>query len=352
VISRATYCTREDVASVLQVLQSPRAFPQIDRAIESASNNIDARCHRVFHPREAVKTFPWPDPNSSSRSWVLWLDSNDLLQITTLTSGGTTIPPAGFYLEPQRYGPPYTRIETNQASVSAFSSGPGTQQRSISVTGRWGYSDTVQAVTTLAGAIASTTATSLAVTQGADVGVGDLLLIDTERMIVTGRSLITTAQTLQTPLGASAASASVLVTTGTAYTVGEVITLDAEQMLITDIAGNILTVERAVNGSVLAAHTGSTIYAPRTLRVTRGAHGTTAATHLDLAVVSRSVVPGNVRSLAIGESLVELQQGAAAYARTAGSGENERTIGSGPGLNDLRDQVETQFQRKVRQRAV
>lgn len=349
-LSRATYCTREDVLSVLQVLQTPRAYPQVDRAIESATDNIDRRCHRTFHPTTATRYFPWPDANSSAVSWRFWLDDNELGgALTTLTSGGTTI--TSYFLEPQAAGPPYNRIEINTASTAAFSTG-STHQRAIVVTGPFGYSTATQAATALAGALASTSATTLAVADGSQVGVGDLLVIDSERLIVTGRSALTSAQTLQTPMTASAANTSCAVTTGTAFHIGEVITLDTEQMLITEITGNTLTVERAVNSSVLATHAGSTIYAPRTLTVVRGANGTTAATHLDAAPVLRSWVPAPVRSLAIAESIVELQQGGAGYARTAGSGENERVIGAGAGLSDLRDQVETGFRRKVRIRVV
>lgn len=350
-LQRATYCTREDVLSVLQVLQSPRAYAQVDRAIESATMNIDVRCHRTFHPIIATKLFPWPDPNSSAVSYRLWLDANDLASAIAVSSGGVVITPAQYFLEPQRYGPPYTHLEINLDEAGAFSSSD-TNQRAISIAGTWSYSDVTQPVTALAGALASTTATTLTVADGSGVGIGDLLTLGTERLIVTGRSLVTSAQTVLTPLTASASTTGVVVTTGSAFHEGEVITLDTEQMAITSITGNTLIVERAVNSSVLAVHTGSTIYVPRVLTVVRGANGSTAATHLDAAMVSRQVVPPPVRSLAIAEALVELAQGAAGYARTAGSGDNERTLGSGPGLNDLRDQVDAGFRRKVRMRVV
>lgn len=346
-LARATYCTREDVLSVLGQLQAPRSATAVDRAIESATTSIDGRLHRTFHPTLATKSFPWPDPNSNARSWRLWLDANDLLAVTTLTSGGTTV--TDYFLEPQRYGPPYTHIEINQAGQDSWSSG-STNQRAISVTGTWGYTNVARITTALVGSVAF--GTSVTVTAGDQIGIGDLLLIDSERMIVTGRRLISTGQTVQTPMTASAASTSLAVVNGTLYFEGEVLTVDTEQMLITAIIGNTLVVERAVNSSVLATHTGSTIYAPRIYDVVRGANGTTAVIHADGSLVSRSVVPAPIRSLAIGEALVELGQGAAGYARTAGSGDNERTIGSGPGLNDLRDQVETSFRRKVRSRVV
>ncbi len=350
-LQRATYCTREDVLSVLQVLQSPRAYTQVDRAIESATMNIDVRCHRTFHPIIATKLFPWPDPNSSAISYRLWLDANDLATANTVSSGGVVITAGQYFLEPQRYGPPYTHLEINLDGAGAFSSSD-TNQRAISIAGVWSHSDVTQPVTALAGALASTSATTLTVADGSGVGIGDLLTIGTERLIVTGRSLVTSGQTLQTPLTASSAGTAVVVTTGSAFHIGEVITLDTEAMMIVDVVGNTLSVERAVNSSALTTHTGSTIYVPRTLAVTRGANGSTAATALDAAVVSRQVVPAPVRSLALAEALVELAQGAAGYARTAGSGDNERTLGSGPGLNDLRAQVDAGYTRKTRMRVV
>lgn len=351
-LARATYCTREDVLSVLQQLQSPRAYPQVDRAIESATRNIDGRCHRTFHPVLDTRYFTWPSTIATGPSWKFYLDANELVSVTTVTSGGTVIPPSGYLLEPQASGPPYSRIEINKDSTSAFSSGPGTQQRSLSILGLYGYDDVRHPVTILAAAIASADATTLTVADGSGIGVGDLLAIDTERLIVTGRANATTGQTLAAPVPAASSSSTLTVASGSAIKLGETIQLDSEQMLVTDVTGNSITVDRAVNSTVLAAHTGSTIYAPRLLTVTRGANGSTAATHTDASVVSRQVVPAPVTSLAIGEALVELQQGAAAYARTAGSGDNERTIGSGPGLNDLRDQVETAFRRKARIRGI
>lgn len=350
-LTRATYCTREDVLSVLGLVQTPRLLPVVDRAIASATRNIDSRCHQYFHPVEAARSFTWPEPNSTARSWRLWLDGNPLLSLTSLVSGGATISPSNVFLEPQQYGPPYDSIEINTGTSAAFSSAQ-TGQRAITVTGRWGHGDQVETVTTLAAAISTTTATTLTLTEGSGVGVGDLLLVDTERLIVTGRTLITTATTLSTPVTASAADRVFTVANPLLYGIGEVLTLDAERVLVTDRLATALVVERAVDSTVLATHTGSTIYAPRQLTVIRGANGTTAATHLISAPVAISVVPGPVRSLGVGEAIVEVQQATAGYARTAGSGDNERVIGSGAGLNDLRSQVETGYARKVRMRAV
>lgn len=350
-LTRATYCTREDVLGVLGQAQTARIVPAVDRAIASATASIDSRCHQYFHPVQAARSFTWPDPSSTAVSWRIWMDANPLLSVTSIVSGGAPVDVGDVFLEPQAYGPPYTCIEINTGTSSSFSS-DNTGQRAVVVTGRWGYTDDVETVTTLASAISTTTATTLTVADGAQVGVGNLLLVDTERMIVTGRALVTTATTLSSPLTASAADRTMVVANPLAYGIGEVLTLDAEQVLVTDRLAAALLVERAVNSTVLATHTGSTIYAPRQLQVIRGANGTTAATHLNAASVAVSVVPGPIRSLAVGEAIVEVQQATAGYARTAGSGDNERVIGSGAGLNDLRNQVERGYARKGRMRAV
>jgi len=172
-------------------------------------------------------------------------------------------------------------------------------------------------------------------------------------MIVTAKSFLDTTQDLQTvSVTASAGDTTIGVTTGTTFFVGETILIDAEKMLIVDIASNNLIVKRAWDGSVLAAHSqNASIYAPRTLTVTRGALGTTAAAHDTAAAITVWVVPGLVRQLAIAEAMTALQQEGSAYGRVVGSGDNQREA-SGKGLADLREQVYTRYGRKVRARAV
>jgi hypothetical protein len=350
-LSRATYCTREDILSVLSVLATPRMNPKIDGAIEAATVNIESRLNRTFHPFLATKIFPWPDISSSAWSYRLWLDGNDLLSVTSLVSGPTVFDPVlDIFLEPARYGPPYTRLEINLGRSAAFSIAV-TNQRAITITGEWGYGNQTQSVGTLNGAITNG-ATTLILSSGALTGVGDLLTIGTERILVTGRSAVTSGQTLQTPMTASSANTSCAVTTGSAFAEGEVITLDTEQLLITAVTGNTLTVERAVNSTVLATHTGSTIYSSRQFTVVRAQNGTTAASHADVSPVARAVVPAPIRALAIAETLVDIQKADSGYARVSGSGDNDRPLGAVAGLNDLRSQVEAGFQRKGRMRVV
>lgn len=350
------YATREDVMRALDSKETARNAGQIDRALESASRSVEGLCKRVtFAPTTATKSFPYPGPQTGT-SWRLWLNANTLISVTTLSSGGTTIAAADCFLEPNEYGPPYTHIEIDLDSSAAFSSGD-THQRAITITGLWGYTNDETNVGTLAAAISSTTATTVSVTGAASalLGVGSVIRVDNERVIVTARTMATTSQTLGGNLTAQANNVTVAVTDGTAYAIDETLLIDSERMLIVDIAGNNLTVKRAWDGSVLAAHTaGATIYAPRTLTVTRGALGTTAATHSNGATVNRWDPPGLVQDLTIAEAEARLTNEQAAYAKTRRTGDggiSERATDA-TALPSLRQQVYTAHGRKGRVRAV
>jgi len=342
------YATREDVKSALDFAETARNDAQVDRAIEAASRSGEALLRRRFYPQVATRYFPWPN-HQYARPWRLWLDADELISVTTLTAGGTVVAASDYFLEPANSGPPYTHIEIDLDSSAAFKAG-NTHQRAIAIAGVFGYSAEDEAAGTLAEAL-DTTETGIDVSDSALIGVGHIIKVDSERMLVTGKAMLTTAQTLQTPLTASQSNVTVAVTTGSSYSVGEVILLDSERMLITDISGNNLTVRRAWDGTVLAAHTGSTIYAPRTLTVTRGALGTTAAAHSTSAAITRHVVPGLVKELCVAESLNSLQQESSGYARVIGSGENEREA-SGRGLRDIRADAMAAYGRRARSRAI
>jgi hypothetical protein len=222
----------------------------------------------------------------------------------------------------------------------------------VTITGWWGYTDNQAPAGALVGGIDAAT-TAVAVTDSSLIGVGHILTVGDERMTVTAKRLTSSGQVLQAPLDAKASSQQVTVQDGAAFTVGEVITLDAERMEIRDIADNTLIVKRAVQGTVLGAHTGSTVYAPRLLTVTRGDYGTTPASATDGTALTRWVPPALVHQLAVAESLNWLLNEQSGYLRTTGG-----TSGSGGkepeliALKDLRDQCYTEHGRKTRTRAV
>jgi hypothetical protein len=346
------YATREEVKQELDVKETSRSNARVDRAVEDASRRVEGLLHRSFAPTVATRYFDWPA--QYARPWRLWLDGNDLISITMLTTGSDTIAASDYFLRrsDNREESPYTRVEIDLDSSAAFG-GSSTQQRDIAIAGLWGYRNDETPTGALAAAVSSTSATTITVDgpASAALGVGSVLRIDSERMIVTGRVQTTTGQTLQTPLTNLPNNETVVVTTGSAYAVDEVLLLDAERIRVDDIAGNNLVGKRAWDGSTIAAHAGSTIYAPRVLTVTRGALGTTAATHSLAAAVNRWDAPGPVRQLTIAEALTDLKQGQTGYARTAGSGDNEREV-FGRGLADLRDSAYNECGRKARKRAV
>lgn len=344
------YATREDVKEALDVKETARADRRIDRALENASRVIEGLCHRRFYPETATRYFDWP---TGARPWRLWLDDSELISVTTLSSGGTTIAASDYFLEPNRSGPPYNRIEIDLASSAAFGGG-STHQRDVTVTGLWGYRNDETLVADVDEAMTSSE-TDLDVTDSSDIGVGSVLRIGTERLIVTGKAMKDTGVNIDASdsLAANVGDVSLTLSTLTgAPTVGETILIESERMLVVDVAGTVATVKRAWDGSTLAVHSaGADIYALRTLTVTRGALGTTAAAMAASDDVYRWDPPGPVRSLCVAEALVELKQGEAGYARTSGSGDHLRET-RGLGIRDLRDSVYRSHGRKGRVRAV
>lgn len=349
----AWYCTREDVASALDVAETARNARQLDRNIESASRSIDAQMHRVFYPTKATRTFDWPDQYRPGPSWTLWLDDQELAAATALVSGGTTISASDYFLRPDS-GPPYDRVEIDLGSSAAFSAGTSTWQQSISITGTWaGCRLDTDPAGTLNGSIDSSQ-TSLAVTDSAAVGVGSILLIGSEYLIVTRKSMLDTGQNLGGS-GLTAVSSDVIVpvTTGTSFALDEVILIGAEQMKIVDIAGNNLIVKRAWNGTVLAAHAAAgDIYAPRTCTVERGSLGSTAASHGDTATIVTHRVPGLIHALGIAEAIVGEQRESSGYARTVNAGEAGQRAAPIRDLTDLRAQAFAAHGRQLRIRSV
>ncbi|MDN3244158.1 hypothetical protein [Streptomyces sp. ZSW22] len=349
------YATREDVQRALDVQPSARSSRQIDRALQSASRDVEGLCHRVFYPWQGERRFDWPD-SQYRPSWRVWLDDSELISLTSVSSGGNAIPLDDLLLEPNRSGPPYNRIEINIGTSAAWGGGD-THQQDITITGLWGYRNTETTLSTTTTDLTTTTATTLNVDgdTSAQVGVGSLLRVDSERLIVTGRTMTATGQSLVADLAVQKNGTSVTVADSSGFAVDETILIGGERMLITDIAGNTLVVERAVDGSTLAAHTtGTTIYAARALTVTRGALGTTAATHTSGTPVHRWDPPGLVRDLTIAEAMNRLGNEQAGYARSrkVGDGGTSERAKNMNDLPDLRGRVYATLGRKARHRAV
>ncbi|MGW1463844.1 hypothetical protein ACWCPT_05750 [Streptomyces sp. NPDC002308] len=348
-ISAPVYATREDVASALDFKQTARATAQIDRALMAASRGVDGLCRRVFYPEQANRSWDWPN-GQTARPWRLWLDASDLLSVTEVTTGGETVPADAVLLEPQRYGPPYNQVQID-TSISSGWIGGDTAQRSISITGTYGYTDDHAAAGPVPDGIDGTSTTlTVGPAASAEIGVGNLLRLGAERVLVTGRALAATGQTLTTDIDGQAKTTAVRVSDGGKFAAGETILVGGERMHVVDIAEDTLVVRRAWDGSALAAHVvGAPVFAPRALAVVRGALGSEATAHPGGTAVDRWEPPALVHQLALGEAINTVLQEQAGWFRTVQGSSREATLAA---LDRLRTQTYDTHGRKARLRGV
>jgi hypothetical protein len=341
---RPVYCTREQVKSALDSVETARNNRRIDRHVASGAESVEKLTLRTFYPQLATRTFDWPPELDTPVAWRLWLGENELAgQPTAISSGGDALTLADVFARPDT-GPPFDHLEVNRGSSAAWTSA-ATMQRAISVTGPYASCpvEDVAAATLAAGINSSVTTAQISASW--EIGVGSLLLCGTERMWVTGRSMLTTAQTLQTLVDANQSTTGIAVTTGSAYTEDEVIMLDSEKMRIDEITGNTLHVKRAWDGTALASHSvGVTVYSPRQLTVERAACGTTAASHSLGDAISVYRPPSLINQLNIAYAEVGFLDEASGYTRTVGSGDNEREA-AGRRLVELEKRVKKAFYR-------
>ena len=318
------YATREAVKRAVRSNGSEND-EAIDRLIEAASRDVDNMTHRWFIPRTQTRLFKWP--GTYGLGDILWMDA-DLISVTTLKtraqdSSPTTISSSDYFLEPVNNAPPYNRIEIDISSSASFESGD-TSQRSISVEGSWGFSaDTVSVGTVASGLDSDATVTTMVTSNGSltsGVNVGDTLLIESEQVFVTD---------------------------GGTHGInnGEIIQVDSEQMLVRSSTATVLTVERAYNGTTLAAHSNDVaVHIFRTLTITRGVNGTTGATHADATAVTAYRAPGPIRELTMAMAIAAFTQEAAAYGRTVGAAGGTVDV-TGPDLPALTQRISDQYAR-------
>lgn len=347
----ARYTTRETVSRALDIAVSLLAHQQVDRLIESASRSVDAFCARrpeAFAPVTATRTFDWPSVTQGA-AYRLWLDDHSLASVSTLSSAGTEIVAADYFLRPDA-GPPFTHVEIDRASSASFG-GASTSQRSISITGVWG----VQLDERPIGAIAedldgSETEVLVSAGAAAELGAGAILRCGDERMTVTDTWAVDTTVNAGGALTASLADRQLAVADGTAFARGETLLIDSERVLVADVAGNTLILQRAIDGTAVSAHlTGADIYAYRSLTVVRGALGTTAAAHSTSAALSRHYPPAPVEQLTIAYTLQGLGAQGGGYATSQGQAESSRNRTD---VKEIERQVWDAYGRKLRHRAV
>lgn len=348
------YATRETLMRAVDSKLTARNSAQIDRQLEAASRDVEKLCHRKFFPVQATRFFDWP-PRAGATPWVLRLDDQELASVDTLSTGGRTITPDEYNLEPVNSGPPFNRVEIRLSSDGSFGGG-STYQRDIQIAGLWAGAPVTEAPAGALGEALDATETAIDVDgpAAALLGVGSIIRVDSERMIVTRRTLLDTGQNLAADIDQQVKTVTIPVPDGSTYAVDEVILIDAERMLIVDIAGTNLLVKRAWDGTANAAHTaGADIYALRTLTVQRAALGTAPSTHASGTVLNQWRPPALVEQLVIGQAISTLGSETTGYTRAlrAGEGAGERNRDTSA-LATLRQNVYDAHARKGRVRSV
>ena len=231
---RHTYATADDLRDYLAGTSYSSGWTSdavaIRRILEASSRRIDDYCGGgSFGPQTQTRYYDigfgylrnTPQylatvnsddlANDTEAVPVIPLD-NWLVSTTTVTSYGATDRATSetltegyandFFLVPYNTSPK-TMLKLNEDTAKGFDSG----QQTLSILGAWGYTADTISVTT-SDAIGTTTATSASVTSASNLGPAQTILID------------------------------------------------SEQLYITAISGNTLTVERGVNGSTAATHSG------------------------------------------------------------------------------------------------
>jgi hypothetical protein len=320
----------------------------IDRAIESASDDVDGFMKRQFYPEDKTIGFDWPTGDSPI-PWRLWLNQYELADVPTMVMSGTNvIDPTQILMYPSS-GPPFNRIELRRDGNATFGQST-TPQNDTNVTGTYGFWTRTRPAGALAAAVTDTTGTSVTVTDSNTLGVGDLLIVDSERMLVTNKSMANTNIGWAGLSTDKASDNQVVVPDGTQFAPGEILLADSERLLVLDVVGNMLIVKRAWDGSVLTDHGGGTFWAARKLTVVRGTLGTTAATHTNGTACVANLVPSQIRDLTLGEAIVQSADELGAY--TGGQAGQQAINDIGSSLADKWEEVETKYGRKIRHRTV
>lgn len=315
---RALYATVEQVMRAADIKVTAYLKDEILRSLESSCDAVDKLIvvgdtqRPAFAPWAGEISFDWPTVNNGN-AYRFWLDQFRLHSLDSIVSGGVDVESAA--LPWPASGPPYSAIDIDTSGALSLEIGDtGTGQRSLTLGGIWGIvgDDRSRSSWTL-GASVSDSATDLVI--NAPIGIGSIVLIGSERVIVEDRSWSASGQTASA-LAVQMNAQSVTVADGTDFIIGEEIIVDSERMLIRDIVGNVLIVQRAADGTVLADHAnGTAIYWSRSCAVERGALGTTAASHSDGTMISIYSAPAIASQLAIAYTIDRRAQEDVGYAR-------------------------------------
>lgn len=306
-----SFATVGELLSVNDLRGTKREDELLDK-IRAASRLLEMRVGRFLPVQE---TRYLAAPKSSKRLFLPF----PLISITTLVNDGTTLTTDDYILSPSGAhwsNGPYSMLEVDPdaSNLSAWD----TDANGVVLTGKTGLYDETETVTTLGAEIASASAATMRVANGAKVSPGGIYLIDSEWVHVreTGTP-VTSVTTLSANLGANDQTCTVA--DGSLLNVGEILRRGVEQMRILDINSNTLALQRGWNRTAQSAHTsGQAVDVYRNFGIERGVNGSTAATHSNGVAVKRQLAPADVNELTRKIAVRMLKDASSGYAGRVG----------------------------------
>ncbi len=260
---------------------------RIDMLIYASSRLIDNLCDRFFIPQIATKYYDYQKSTSE-----LVLDNDDLISITSLKKchddGTDMVIAAEDILLYDLNKTPKNKIHIKRwEDYFAYSA---ESNNAISITGMWGYcNDWDNLGMIMVGDLTDSTA-SLVVTDGSKVDVGNTIKIDDEQMFLKEWSLSDSTANAAEDIDVN--EEDINVSSGALLKVGEIIKIDAEEMKIISISTNTIKVFRHMNGTAPAVHsTSADIYVYRTFTLERAVNGTVSAAHVDEKTLYCFIMP-------------------------------------------------------------
>src|SRR6266567_4202194 len=143
-VYRPCYATREMLVKALDIKYSARAFDAVDRALETASDNIEGHLLMRFYPEDRTVSRDWPNFDYAA-PWRIWLKGNTIADVTTnvpiVKSGGNVIPASTILWGPwDNPAPPFTFLELDRSASLSNTFGQGnTPQKNVSIQATFGY---------------------------------------------------------------------------------------------------------------------------------------------------------------------------------------------------------------------
>lgn len=317
------YASMTEVQRAADIPSSALSDARLRPVMDQATDAVRENCQRDFEPLIDTRWFRWPQDVAQDPG-LLRLGRHELISVTGIINGdGSAVDLSGCKLITEGVGdvgPPYNAIDY----VGGWTQNANWSARSIGVTGLYGFKDVELSATTT---VSNLTGTTVDVADSSELGVGSLIRIATERLVIRRRGWLTASNSVAINLPAEESADSFTVTNGSAFNIGEWVLLGTEQMEIVDIASNTLLVHRAINGSALAVHTAvTTVQVNRRLTVYRAALGTSAVDTLTGATVQLFQWPGLISQQCKAEALQIIQQDSASYGSRAGSGQGEMPL--------------------------